>query len=319
MPRKCIKCGSEKTHGSRVRSGERTAAMWFRKPIRCRECKERFWVPNPNAYIATASLLGVGGLLVGVIWLVITNNIDEYYGSMTDAAEVADSPAEPGKSADAAKKPLPAAPSKQLSPGDVPGSKSPDGADISMGERKSQDSPKTGKVDDPRFAVQLYEESAENGDSDAQYKLGLLYLTGNGALQDFAEAAKWLKLAAEQGYALAQYELGLIYRSGHGLAADPVQSYVWLNLAAAAGVQQAMGARDDVMRSLNTRQLAQAQKISRDWLASKTKSRPSSTGKLARSAGSAGSAGREAPPQNQTGSGGQAGSAPPVMETAPQE
>jgi TPR repeat protein len=196
--------------------------------------------------------------------------------------------------------------------------KSPDGANISAGERKSQDFPKANRVDDHHFAVQLYEESAENGDSDAQYKLGLLYLTGNGALQDFAEAAKWLKLAAEQGYGLAQYELGLIYRSGYGLAIDQVQSYVWLNLAAAAGVQQAVGARDDVMRSLNTRQLAQAQKISRDWLASRTKSKSSSTGtgKSTRSAESAGHTGRKASPQNQPG---QADSSPLVMDSAPQE
>jgi hypothetical protein len=293
--------------------------MWFRKPIRCRECKERFWVPNPNAYIAAASMLGVGGLLVGVVWLAITHNVDGYYGSMTDVAEIADTPAKTEKSAPAAKKPPPPAPLKQPGQGGASGSKPPDRADISAEERKPRDFPKTNKVDDHHFAVQLYEESAEKGDSDAQYKLGLLYLTGNGALQDFSEAAKWLKLAAEQGYALAQYELGLIYRSGYGLAVDQVQSYVWLNLAAAAGVQQAVGARDDVMRSLNTRQLVQAQKISRDWLASKTKSKPSGAGKSGKSADSAGPAGRKASPQNQTGFGDQAGSAPPAMEAAPQE
>jgi hypothetical protein len=263
-------------------------------------------------------MLGVGGLLVGAIWLLITNNIDEYYGSMTDVAEEANVGAETGKSVPATRKPPPPAPSKQPSQGNIAGLKSPDNANVSVGERKSQDFPNANRVDDHHFAVQLYEESAENGDSDAQYKLGLLYLTGNGALQDFAEAAKWLKLAAEQGYALAQYELGLIYRSGYGLAIDQVQSYVWLNLAAAAGVQQAMGARDDVMRSLNTRQLAQAQKISRDWLASRAKSKlPSTgTGKSTRSTESAGPAGRKLSPQNQPG---QADSSPLVMDAAPQE
>jgi TPR repeat protein len=126
-------------------------------------------------------------------------------------------------------------------------------------------------MDDHHFTVQLYQESAENGEADAQYKLGLLYLTGNGALQDFAEAAKWLKRAAEQGYALAQYELGLIYRTGYGLAIDHVQSYVWLNLAAAAGIQEAVATRDEVMRSLSNKQLAQAQKMAREWLASRVK------------------------------------------------
>ncbi|MGH8762292.1 MAG: tetratricopeptide repeat protein [Nitrosospira sp.] len=129
------------------------------------------------------------------------------------------------------------------------------------------------RPDDHHFAVRLYQENAEKGNSDAQYKLGLLYLTGNGALQDFTEAAKWLKLAAEQGHASAQYELGLIYRTGYGLATDQVQSYMWLNLAAAAGIQQAVMARDEVMRSLSSKQLAQAQKNSREWLASRPKPR----------------------------------------------
>jgi uncharacterized protein len=134
------------------------------------------------------------------------------------------------------------------------------------------------RVDDRHFTVQLYQESAENGEADAQYKLGLLYLTGNGALQDFAEAAKWLRRAAEQGYALAQYELGLIYRTGYGLAIDHVQSYVWLNLAAAAGIQEAASARDEVMRSLSNKQLAQAQKTAREWLASRVKPKTAGNG-----------------------------------------
>lgn len=321
MSRKCIKCGSEKTHSSRVRSGERTAGMWFQKPIRCRECKERFWVRNTNAYLAAASMLGLGGLLIGVVWLVITNNIDGYYGSMADVAEVADVTVDTEKSASTGKKPqhTPPASSKQSNQGNIADLKSPGGVS-SAAERKPQDFPRTNRADDHHFAVQLYEENAENGDSDAQYKLGLLYLTGNGALQDFAEAAKWLKLAAEQGYGLAQYELGLIYRSGYGLVIDPVQSYVWLNLAAAAGVQQAAGARDDVMRSLNTRQLAQAQKISRDWLASRMKPKASGGGKSTRPAESAGATGRKAPPQNQAGQAGGPGSPPPpATEAAPQD
>jgi hypothetical protein len=261
-------------------------------------------------------MLGIGGLLISVLWLVITDNIDGYYGSATDMAEVADVTAETKKSVSASRKPPPPPPLGQPSQEYVSGLKSSDAADTPVGARKRDDFPKANRLDDHHFAVQLYEESAENGDSDAQYKLGLLYLTGNGALQDFAEAAKWLRLAAEQGYALAQYELGLIYRSGYGLAIDQVQSYVWLNLAAAGGVQQAVGARDDVMRSLNTRQLAQAQKISRDWLASRTKSKPPIDGKSARSAEGARPNERKTPPQNQAG---QPDSTPLVMDATPKE
>jgi TPR repeat protein len=70
---------------------------------------------------------------------------------------------------------------------------------------------------------------------------------------------------------------------GHGVAVDQVQSYVWLNLAAAAGIEQAVAAREEVMRSLNGKQLAQAQKASRDWLTSKSKPKISDgTGKPSR-------------------------------------
>ena len=63
-----------------------------------------------------------------------------------------------------------------------------------------------------------------------------------------------------------------MWRSGYGLPADQVQSYVWLNLAAAAGVSEAKLARDEVMRGLSAKQLAQAQKISREWLAARSRS-----------------------------------------------
>jgi TPR repeat protein len=47
---------------------------------------------------------------------------------------------------------------------------------------------------------------AENGDAVAQYRLGSSYLSGSGVQQDYAEAAKWFKLAAEQGLAAAQFD-----------------------------------------------------------------------------------------------------------------
>ncbi len=264
MYAKCIKCGSEKTHSSRVRPGERTGAMLFLRPIRCRECKERFWVRNPNAYLAAGAVLGLGAMLIATVWLVIEQNAG---GQSVLAA--------PKREPEQAGMPGTGKPSPERGEyiGAFPAEAKPlNGAQPAAGAKPAAGSPQN-HMDDHQFTVRLYQESAEDGEADAQYKLGLLYLTGNGALQDFDEAAKWLKRAAEQGYALAQYELGLIYRTGYGFAIDHVQSYVWLNLAAAAGIQQAVTARDEVMRSLSSKQLAQAQKISREWLASRAKSK----------------------------------------------
>jgi TPR repeat protein len=121
--------------------------------------------------------------------------------------------------------------------------------------------------DNRLYTVHLYLEKAIKGSADAQYQLGSLYLTGKGTLQDFEEAAKWFTSAAEQNHALAQYELGLLYHNGLGVNPDNEKSYVWLNLAAAAGIEQAVAARDKIMRSLTAKQLAQAQKTAREWLA----------------------------------------------------
>lgn len=263
MYSKCIKCGSEKTHNSRVRRGERTMGTLFLRPIRCRQCKERFWVRNPGAYVALGGALIIVALLITTVGLIIEHNLEDPF-----AAPVAEIEIGPENSSVARGKPE----STRQTVFDLPQASDKSSNDMKTGSSKEPDlPPMQDSADDHHFAVRLYQGSAEKGDRDAQYKLGLLYLTGNGALQDFVEAAKWLKLAAEQGYGLAQYELGMIYRSGYGLPADPVQSYVWLNLAAAAGVQQAMTARDEVMRSLTSKQLTQAQKISRDWLAARPK------------------------------------------------
>ena len=247
--------------------------MLFLRPVRCRDCRERFWVRNPHAYIAVGSALTVGALLIALVWLVIEQNMADYYVGPVSEIEP-EKPAIPGNG-------NPGRDHEEHLNAATTGVKPPAGTAATRNTGPA--SPATpGPADDHYFTVRLYQESAEKGDSDAQYKLGLLYLTGNGALQDFAEAAKWLKLAAEQGYGLAQYELGLIYRTGYGVAVDQVQSYVWLNLAAAAGVQQAVTARDEIMHALSPKQLSQAQKISRDWLSARLK--PKTTGEKANQA-----------------------------------
>ena len=40
--------------------------------------------------------------------------------------------------------------------------------------------------------------SARQGDSDAQYNLGLMYANGEGVARDLVEAWAWTKLAADQ-------------------------------------------------------------------------------------------------------------------------
>ncbi len=48
-------------------------------------------------------------------------------------------------------------------------------------------------------AVHWYTKSAEQGDAEAQYHLGVMYKNGRGVPQDHEKAIKWFTKSAEQG------------------------------------------------------------------------------------------------------------------------
>ena len=50
-------------------------------------------------------------------------------------------------------------------------------------------------------ALIKYKRAAEENNADAQIRLGMMYNEGLGVKQDYAEAARWYKLAAAQSYA----------------------------------------------------------------------------------------------------------------------
>jgi uncharacterized protein len=129
-----------------------------------------------------------------------------------------------------------------------------------------------GGLRDDAEAVRWSRLAAAQGDAAALFRLGLMYSEGHGVPQDHAEAAKWYHLAAERGYAQAQYNLGLMYAAGEGVSQDNVMAYMWLNLAVAqfpaSGTPQrgaAVRSRDVVANKLTREQIAEAQKLAREW------------------------------------------------------
>jgi len=78
-------------------------------------------------------------------------------------------------------------------------------------------------------------KAAEQNDAVAQNNLAVMYATGSGVKQDYAQAAKWYEKAAEQGYAIAQYNLAAMYEHGMGVARDPRAAAIWYQLAADQG------------------------------------------------------------------------------------
>lgn len=84
-------------------------------------------------------------------------------------------------------------------------------------------------------ALRVFLVWADQGDADAQYRLGVMYDLGQGVAQDDAEAAKWYRAAAEQGVADAQGTLAVMYRTGQGVQQDDVAAAKWSRRAAEQG------------------------------------------------------------------------------------
>ena len=63
-------------------------------------------------------------------------------------------------------------------------------------------------------AVAYFQRAARQGHPIGALNLAMLYRDGAGVALDYAEAAKWFKVAADMGNARAQYELGQIYYGG---------------------------------------------------------------------------------------------------------
>ena len=91
-----------------------------------------------------------------------------------------------------------------------------------------------GLAKDDRKAARLYKLAADQGNAAARNNLGVLYRDGGGGLtKDDREALRLFKLAADQGNAYAQQNLGGFYRDGRGgLTKDDREAVRLFKLAA---------------------------------------------------------------------------------------
>ena len=81
-----------------------------------------------------------------------------------------------------------------------------------------------------------YRKAAENGDMDAQYRLGRCYYYGLlDTKPDYGMSFHWLSQAAAQSHERAQYHLGVLYQNGEGVKQDDSQAYFWFRRAAEQG------------------------------------------------------------------------------------
>ena len=139
-----------------------------------------------------------------------------------------------------------------------------------------------GVPQDDREAVRWFRRAAEQGNANAQNNLGGGYANGRGVPQDDREAVRWYRRAAEQGNANAQNNLGFMYANGLGVPQDYVQAHKWLNLAIASASlrrrddrEHALRLRDRVAARMSSSQVAEAQRLAREWQPSASAASPS--------------------------------------------
>src|ERR1035438_8646688 len=143
-----------------------------------------------------------------------------------------------------------------------------------------------GAGQDYAAAAKWYRKAAEQGVASAQFNLGLCYFRGHGVAQDDGEGLKWYRKAAEEGIVVAQYNLGLRYGFGMGVPRDYVEACKWFDLAAAQSATDAMhnskkisetkpsttyllivkNCRNEIFQSMTPAQLAEGQRLSREFL-----------------------------------------------------
>lgn len=79
-------------------------------------------------------------------------------------------------------------------------------------------------------ALQWFRRAADQGNAEAQARVGMMYHFGRGVPRDDAEAARWYLLSANQGYGWAQLQLFNMYQQGVGVPRDQQEAKKWLKL-----------------------------------------------------------------------------------------
>lgn len=76
-------------------------------------------------------------------------------------------------------------------------------------------------------ALQVWLETAQEGNAEAQYYVGTLYEKGPRGGPDYGLAAVWYRKAADQGYGRAAINLGRLYEQGLGVNQNSPEAYQW--------------------------------------------------------------------------------------------
>jgi len=109
---------------------------------------------------------------------------------------------------------------------------------------------------------------AFDGDVAAQYEVGVRIAASPASAPDYAQAARWLRLAADRGHIGAQAALGFMYHRGQGVARNDVEAITWLTLATtqSSAEHDAYALwREYVARQMSQGDVAEGERLARAW------------------------------------------------------
>lgn len=121
--------------------------------------------------------------------------------------------------------------------------------------------------------AELMISSGEAGFDKAQVELARMYRDGDGVEQNFARSFHWSKKAAEGGDVGAQLQVADSFAFGHGVDRDPVEAYKWYEIAVLYWGSLAVNARDLVAESMSADQIAKAKQGAESWIKAQAEKR----------------------------------------------
>ena len=109
---------------------------------------------------------------------------------------------------------------------------------------------------------------AFDGDVAAQYEVGVRIAASPASAPDYAQAARWLRLAADKGHIGAQASLGFMYHRGQGVPRNDVEAIKWLTLAMSQSSAEHDAYalwREYVARQMSQGDVAEGERLARAW------------------------------------------------------
>ena len=165
----CPQCGSDKIRSGTLHAHDGVRHLLLHAPLRCRDCRHRFWVFNP--FKPLLLLAGVGALVGVTAWFALGQHA---------AMPAAQAPA--------------SLPHARAAQGDAE-------AQLQLGLRYAEGD---GVIQNDKEAARWFALAARQGLPEAQYQYGLVLLQGRGVVQDYKAAFSWIEKPAQRGYAKAQ-------------------------------------------------------------------------------------------------------------------